>query len=375
MEITDVESIVVEIPLDEPVSFSNRTLSYRDHAITYIRTSDGLEGIGYTLGYEGAHLVADAVESLLEPLLVGEDPRETERLWHELYDGTIQIGRTGVVLRAISTVDIALWDVKAKAAGEPLYKLLGGYTDVVPAYASGGYYREEKGHEGLRAEMRRYVEEGHDVVKMKVGRLSVADEVERVAAVRDEIGDERTLLLDANGVWDSATEAIRACRAFEPYDPYFVEEPVAIDRVETMAQVNDGISYPVATGELEGTRHNFARLCDRDAARILQPDVTVCGGITEWLKIAHFAAALDVPIAPHYNWNLHAPLVGAIENGRWVEYFYRDMDVVVFDDVVDSPLAPGDDGIIDLPDDPGHGVALDDTVVSKYRERVSGRGF
>ena len=367
MEITDVESIVVEIPLDEPVSFSNRTLSYRDHAITYIRTSDGLEGIGYTLGYEGAHLVADAVESLLEPLLIGEDPRDTERLWRELYDGTIQIGRTGVVLRAISTVDIALWDVKAKAAGEPLYKLLGGYADAVPAYASGGYYREEKGHEGLRAEMRRYVAEGHDVVKMKVGRLPVAEEVERVGAVRDEIGDERTLLLDANGVWDSATEAIRACRAFEPYDPYFIEEPVMIDSVEAMREVNRSIPYPVATGELEGPRYDFERLYSDGAASILQPDATVCGGITEWLKIAHFAAALDVPIAPHYNWNLHAPLVGAIENGRWVEYFYRDMDVKVFDDLVVDPLTPDDDGSIDLPDDPGHGVALDRDAIDAYR--------
>jgi len=169
-----------------------------------------------------------------------------------MYDGNVQIGRTGLFLRAISTVDIALWDVKAKAAEMPLHKLLGGHSESVPSYASGGYYRDEKGHEALRGEMRRYLDEGHDIVKMKVGRLSAAEEVERVAAVRDEIGDERTLLLDANGVWGSSTEALRNCRAFEPYDPYFIEEPVMIDRVDTMAEVNDGIDYPVATGELGG---------------------------------------------------------------------------------------------------------------------------
>jgi D-arabinonate dehydratase len=367
MEITEVESYPIEIPLAEPVSFSNRTIHFRDHAITRIRTDEGLEGVGYSLGYEAAGLIADSVESRLEEVLVGEDPRDVARLWEEMYDGNVQIGRTGLFLRAISSVDIALWDLKAKAAGEPLHKLLGGYADAVPAYASGGYYRDDKGHEGLREEVRRYVEEGHDVVKMKVGRRSVPEEEARVAAVRDEIGPDRTLLLDANGVWESVPEGVRACRAFEPHDPYFIEEPVMIDRVETMSQLNDAIDYAVATGELEGTRHDFAGLYDRGAAGILQPDATVCGGITEWLRIANYASAHDVPIAPHYNWNLHASLVGAVENGLWVEYFYRDMDVKVFDDVVAEPLAPNDEGMIELPDEPGHGVRLDEDALEEFR--------
>ena len=369
MEITEVESFPIKLPLESPVSFSNRTLTYRDHAITYVRTDTGHKGVGYSLGYEGAGLIADAVESLLEPLLIGEDPRNTERLWHEMYDGNVQIGRTGLLLRAISTVDIALWDVKGKAAGEPLHKFLGGHADRVPSYASGGYYRDDKGHEGLRDEIQRYLDEGHDIVKMKVGRRSIDTEVDRVAAVRDTIGDDRILLLDANGVWPSTTEATRACRAFDPYDPYFIEEPVMIDRVDTMAEVNDALEYPVATGELEGTRHNFARLADEGAATILQPDVTVCGGITEWLKIAHYAAAYDIPIAPHYNWNIHASLLGAIENGLWVEYFYRDMDVKAFDDVVAEPLKPDNDGMIDLPDQPGHGVPLDENALQQFKDQ------
>jgi D-arabinonate dehydratase len=367
MEITDVESYAIEIPLKEPVSFSNRTLHFRDHAITHVRTDSGLEGVGYSLGYEAAELVAGAVDSRLTEVVLGEDPRDTERLWHEMYEDNVQIGRTGLFLRAISTVDMALWDLKAKAAGEPLYKLLGGHAEAVPSYASGGYYRDDKGHEGLRSEINRYLEEGHDVVKMKVGRRSIPEEVDRVAAVREEIGPDRTLLLDANGVWSSAPEGIRACRAFEPYDPYFIEEPVMIDRVETMAQVNEAIDYPVATGELEGTRHSFADLYDRGAAGILQPDVTVCGGVTEWLRIADYASAYDVPIAPHYNWNIHASLLGAIENGLWVEYFYRDQDVKVFDDVVEDPLEPDTEGTIPLPDDPGHGVELDENALQEYR--------
>lgn len=368
MEIAEVTSYTIEIPLAEPVSFSNRTIHVRDHAITHIRTESGLEGVGYSLGYEGSPLIAEAVESLLKPTILGEDPRDTERLWHEMYGENTQIGRTGLFLRAISTVDIALWDLKAKAAGQPLHKLLGGHSDRVPSYASGGYYRGDKDHDGLRSEMQRYLDEGHDIVKMKVGRRSLSEEVERVEAVREEIGPNRTLLLDANGVWSSTPKALEACQAFAEYDPFFIEEPVMIDRKITMSEVNTALGYPVATGELEGTRHNFASLYDAGAAGIFQPDVTVCGGVTEWLKIANYASAYDIPVAPHYNWNIHASLLGAIENGLWVEYFYRDMEVKVFDDVVTDPLRPDNEGMITLPETPGHGVQLDKNALAEFKQ-------
>ncbi|MFB6154897.1 MAG: mandelate racemase/muconate lactonizing enzyme family protein [Haloferacaceae archaeon] len=366
MEITEVESFAVSIPLEEPVAFATRVVEERDHAVTYVRTDEGVEGVGYTLGYGGAQLVADAVEDVLAPMLVGEDPRDTERLWREMFDGTVQIGRKGVLLRAIGTADIAMWDVAAKAVDTPLYKYLGAYTDEVPAYASGGYYRDEKGLEGLREEMQRYVDRGHDAVKVKVGRLSPAEEEERVRAVREAIGDERVLMMDANGKWKNKQEAVRACRRFEQYDPYFIEEPVMPDSVSLMAAVNDALPYAVAAGELEFSRYGFAELLREGAVEVVQPDATVCGGITEWLKVAHTAASYDVPVAPHYNWDLHAHLVAAVENGTWVEYFHRDSDVKVFDDVLEYPLTP-EDGTISLPDRPGHGIALDRDQLDEFR--------
>ena len=366
MEITEVEAFPISIPLDSPVSFATRTLERRDHAIVYVRTDEGHEGLGYSLGYGGAPLVADAVSDLLEPMLVGEDPRDTERLWREMFDGTVQIGRKGVLVRAISCVDLALWDIKAKAAGMSLAKLLGGGTEPIPAYASGGYYREGKGLSGLREEMETYVDRGHDVVKMKVGRLSVEEEVERVRTVREAIGPDRTLLMDANGKWKNQQEAVRACRAFAEYDPYFIEEPVMPDSVDLMREVNAALDYPVAAGELEFSRYGFAELLREDAVGIVQPDVTVVGGVTEFLKVAHTAATFDVPVAPHYNWDLHVQLLGAIENGLWAEYFYRDSDVKSFDDVVETPIAP-EDGAIQVPDRPGHGVALDRDALKEFR--------
>ena len=366
MEITEVEAFAVSIPLDSPVSFATRTIEERDHAIVYVRTDEGHEGLGYSLGYGGATLVAGAVSELLEPMLVGEDPRDTERLWREMFDGTVQIGRKGVLVRAISCVDVALWDIKGKAAGMSLAKLLGGGSEPIPAYASGGYYREEKGLSGLREEMETYVERGHDVVKMKVGRLPVEEEVERVRVVREAIGPDRTLLMDANGKWKNQQEAVRACRAFAEYDPYFIEEPVMPDSVDLMREVNAALDYPVAAGELEFSRYGFAELLREDAVGIVQPDVTVVGGVTEFLKVAHTAATFDVPVAPHYNWDLHVQLLGAIENGLWAEYFYRDSDVKSFDDVVETPIAP-EDGAIQVPDRPGHGVALDRDALKEFR--------
>lgn len=366
MEIAEVESFAVSIPLAEPVAFATRVVEERDHAVVYVRTDDGTEGVGYSLGYGGAGLIADAVSDLLAPMLVGEDPRDTTRLWREMFDGTVQIGRKGVVLRAISCVDIALWDVKAKAADMPLYKLLGGSRERVPAYASGGYYRDGKGLEGLYDEMERYVERGHDAVKVKVGRRSLEREVERVRTAREAIGDERTLLLDANGKWRNEQEAVRACRAFAEFDPYFIEEPVMPDSVDLMGRVNAALDYPVAAGELEFSRYGFRQLLDSDAVGIVQPDATVVGGITEWLRVAHDAAARDVPVAPHYNWDLHVQLLGAVENGLWAEYFYRDSDVKAFDDVLDNPMVP-EDGYLDVPDRPGHGVSLDRPKLEEYR--------
>ncbi|WP_458209895.1 mandelate racemase/muconate lactonizing enzyme family protein [Haladaptatus sp. NG-SE-30] len=366
MKIEEVESLAVSIPLQEPVAFATRVVEERDHTIVYVRTEDGTEGVGYTLGYGGADVVAQAVESVLAPMVEGEDPRDTARLWRKMFDGTVQIGRKGVMVRAISCIDTALWDIKAKAAGMPLYKLLGGHADAVPAYASGGYYREGKGLEDLRKEMKTYVDRGHDVVKMKVGRKPLEEEVERVRVAREAIGPDRTLLMDANGKWKNKQEAVRACRKFAEYDPYFIEEPVMPDSLDLYHEVNEALDYAVAGGELEFSRYGFADLLREDAVEIVQPDVSVVGGVTEWMRVVNMAACHDIPVAPHYNWDLHIQLLAAIENGLWIEYFYRDSDVKAFDDVLEHPVEP-EDGMIQLPQRPGHGVELNRDALDEFR--------
>lgn len=366
MEVTNIESLAISIPLSEPVAYATREIEERDHVITYVETDTGHQGVGYSLGYGTADIIAEVVNDVLAPMVRNEDPRDTTRLWREMFDGTVQVGRKGLVLRAISSLDIALWDVNAKAAGQPLYKYLGANSERVPAYTTGGYYREEKDIDDLQTEIQRYLDRGHDAVKIKVGGADLKRDVERVAAARETLGPDRELMLDANGKWSSKQEAVSACRAFAEYDPYFIEEPVMPDSVELMSRVNDAISYPTAAGELEFSRYGFAELLREDAIDFVQADATVVGGITEWLRVANAAAVRDIPLSPHYNWNLHAHLVAASENGRWVEYFYKDEDVKVFDSIVEEPLEPVD-GEIELPDRPGHGVTFDEDRIAEFR--------
>jgi D-arabinonate dehydratase len=214
--------------------------------------------------------------------------------------------------------------------------------------------------------MERYVERGHDVVKMKVGRKPLEEEVERVRVAREAIGPNRTLLMDANGKWKNKQEAVRACRKFAEYDPYFIEEPVMPDSLDLYREVNGALDYAVAGGELEFSRYGFRDLIREDAVEIIQPDVTVVGGVTEWMRVAQTAASHDIPVAPHYNWDLHIQLLAAVENSLWIEYFYRDSDVKAFDDVLEHQIEP-EDGVIQLPQRPGHGVELDRDALEEFR--------
>ncbi|MEX2555420.1 MAG: mandelate racemase/muconate lactonizing enzyme family protein, partial [Actinomycetota bacterium] len=361
MKITDVRSLVLSIPLREATAFATTVVSAREYVIVTIDTDEGIEGTGFAVGTrhpgEG-HLIGTAVQRSLKDLLVGETPFAVERLWERMYQHTLLVGRRGAVLRAISALDIALWDIAGKAAERPLYQLLGGHRDAVPCYASGGYYREGKGLDGLAAEMGRYLAAGFTSVKMKVGRLDAREDAERVRVARETIGPGVQLALDANNAWPDAPTAIRAVRMVEEYDPWWIEEPVMPDNVPASAAVAAALDLPVATGEHEATRWGFRDLLDRKAADIVQPDATVCGGVTEWIRIAHMAAGWDVPVAPHWFANLHVHLVAAVPNGLTVEFFVLEEDVFNFERVVRDPLRPAG-GMLEVPQRPGHGIVLD----------------
>ncbi|HLZ09300.1 MAG TPA: mandelate racemase/muconate lactonizing enzyme family protein, partial [Chloroflexota bacterium] len=300
----------------------------------------------------------------LKELLIGQNPLDHERLWHAMWVPKL-IGRRGLTTRAISTIDIALWDLKAKAAGMPLFRLLGGYAERVPTYIAGGYYEEGKGLAELAREMVENVELGARAVKMKVGAVSNAEDASRVRAVREAVGPDVKVMVDANCAY-RAYQAIQLAKRIEEYDVFWFEEPVGPDDYEGHARVASQTSIPIATGENEYTRYGFRDLIAHGAAAILNADAQVLGGVTEFMKVAALAQAHDLDIAPHGDQNVHVHLVAAIANGLIVEY-YRDSVDPMWRQMYRDTLLLNDDGTLSPPDRPGLGVELNDDALGPWR--------
>ena len=364
--ITAVEARTVRVPLDAPTGLSSRLVHDRFYTLVRVTGDDGVTGIGFCYpGHKAGELVSTSVRSLLADVIVGQDAHRVEGIWRDAYQETLLHGRAGSVIRALSAVDIALWDRNARAAGLPLYKFLGAASvDRVPAYASGGYYLDGKGPDGLADEMRGYVDMGFSAVKMKIGRLSIAEDGERLAAAREAVGPEVLIMLDANNAWRDLPTAMRAMARWEPYDPYWIEEPFSPDDIDNHARLAERTPVLVATGEIEVGRWRHKELLDKQAAAILQTDAAVCGGITEFRRIAATADSYGVTMCPHWHHDVHTHAVAATPNADFVEYFV-DGNVLNFRQLVDTQLE-FEDGQLLLPDRPGMGFDFDEDAVERF---------
>ena len=372
-KIQSIRVTTAKVPLDAVTSFATRTVSARYYGLVKVRSSDGIEGIGFCYaGSAAGELVALAVEQLLAPILLGKDSLVVEGLWQRMFQEALLQGRSGSVMRAISILDCALWDLNARTARLPLYRYLGAcIDDAVPAYASGGYYLEGKTPKRLGEEMAGYVKAGFTAVKMKVGRLSPREEETRVKAARDAIGPEVELMLDANNAWHDLPTAMRYMERFELYDPYWIEEPFFPDDIENHARLAKLTRITVATGEIGTGRWHFKEILDRGAAQVLQTDALVCGGISEWRRIAATASSYNVTVSPHWFHDLHAHLVAATPNARYVEFFPDDQ-VLNFRRLIDRQLKHKNGKLL-LPKTPGLGFDFDEKAVARYALKP-GRG-
>lgn len=360
MKITDITRESYRWPRHKPISNGKHTYTHSGLGIVKIHTDTGITGVG--LGASSG--IAGEVIEHLKPQLIGQDPLDHERLWHLMWVPKL-IGRRGLTTRAISTIDIALWDLKARVANLPLYKLLGGFAERVPTYIAGGYYEEGKGLRELAREMEENVELGAKAIKMKVGGVPIAEDVVRVKAVREAVGPDVKIMVDANCAY-RAYEAIQFAKRIEDYDIFWFEEPVAPDDYEGHARLAAHTSIPVATGENEYTRYGFRDLIAHGSAAILNADANILGGVTEFMKVAALAQAHDLDIAPHGDQNVHVHLVSAISNGLIVEY-YRDTVDPMWRKMFKETLLLNDDGTLSPPNRPGLGVDVNEEELRPFR--------
>ena len=338
MKITDVEPIVVSWPPFENSFWTSlNRIGQVSELVVLVHTDEGIIGIGEAHGGSMhyidntgvAHIsgAGSTVTDILKPLLIGENPLDNERLWSKMFGLTYQKGWSQIgatrqqILAAMAAVDIALWDIKGKAANMPVWRLLGGYRNTVPCYVTGGYYQDGKTIDDLTAECKSYVETGYNAIKLKIGGVSVEEDVDRVTAVREAVGPGIDIMVDVNEGYDVRT-AIRAARLLEPLDIRWLEEPVHwYDRIEGLRQVADATTIPIASGEQALTRWDARDLLMRGGIKIMQFDCTRSAGITEVLKIAGMCAAQNVNLALHHDPQVHGHVMAALPNGEILETF------------------------------------------------------
>ena len=351
MTIAAVEAAHYRIPLPAVLSDSTHgEIAHFELVTARLRDADGAEGVGYTYTVGAG---ARAIRALLEelaPLLVGQDAEGIEALWQRMWWGCHYVGRGGLAAFAIAAADIALWDLRARRARLPLWKILGGHRPRVKAYAGGIDLQFPL--DRLLRQTDDNLGRGFRAIKMKVGRARLPEDVERVRAMREHLGPDVPLMVDANMRW-TADEAIRGARALAAHDVFWVEEPTIPDDVPGHVRVVREGGLPVAAGENLRTIHEFKRLIDVGGVTFPEPDVSNVGGVTPWLKVAHVAEAHNLPVTSHGVHDLHVHLLAAVPNASYLEVHGFGLERFIAE-----PLAIRD-GLATAPDRPGHGVEFD----------------
>ncbi|MEC9309500.1 MAG: mandelate racemase/muconate lactonizing enzyme family protein [Chloroflexota bacterium] len=386
MKITDIEAIVMVWPSPEHEFWTAlRPAGGYSELVIRIHTDNGIVGIGeahgsglpfpgiYKKGPDGQIYPEGAskiVIDLLKPMLIGQDPRDTERLWDEMFKLNHSIGWAThgwgrpQIMTAIAGIDIALWDIKGKAANMPVYQLLGGTRNRVPCYVTGGYYQEGKTISDLVSECESYVDMGFNAIKLKIGHVSLREDFSRIKAVRDSLGYDIDIMLDVNEGYDVFT-AIESARMMAPLQIRWLEEPVHwYDSIEGLAQVAASTDIPIASGESAANRWQARDLILRGGIKIMQFDCTRHAGITECLKVASMCATQNIKLAPHHDPQVHGHLVAALPIGEIVETFPTGDRDPIWEEMF-SIRPEIENGELRLLDRPGWGFDLDEEVLEK----------
>jgi len=378
VKIASIKTYTLSASLERPLLFGIGAFGTFTATLVEIRTDEGHVGWGEAIARKAPEVVTTTIHRLLAPVVLGRDPRDLEGLWDLLFEQLRRWGHSrGFVVEALSGIDIALHDLLARAAGLPLYKFLGGAgRAAVPCYASSVYFAPI---DQMAAEAAAQVAAGHVAIKVKIGRPpqlgGMRADVASVRAVREAVGPDVELMLDANGAYDAAT-AIRVARQLEPLDIAWLEEPVPPDDVSGYALLRRRTAIPLACGESEFGVFGFRDLIERRAVDILQPEIARVGGFVGARRVAALAHAYNLRIAPHTGFSggvahlaaLH--LAAALPNVSTYEYFYAPN---ALRDLFVEPFPAPHRGTVALPTAPGLGLELDWDRIRRYEVPVPAR--
>ena len=380
MKITAVRAHILKSPLSQPFAFSQGWVPTRCSTLVEITTDSGPVGWGeaFAQGLEAPEIAAAAIDHALAPLLVGEDPLDTEVLWHRMYHRTRDFGRKGAVIAAISGIDIALWDIAGKHFGVPVSRLLGGaFRRTVKPYATGFYRIEGQGEaQRLAEEALQHYDAGFRAMKIKLG-FGVDDDVSVMRAIGRAVeGKGVTLMVDSNHAY-GRTEALRLGYVLDEYDLRWYEEPVAPEDIDGYAELRSKLRTPIAGGENEHTLYGFGELMRRRAIDIAQPDIGSCGGISALRHIAVLGQAQGIEINPHV-WGSAVAQAASLQVLAALPVTHHSLfarePILEYDrsshpfrrELVTEPMSLSD-GVVRIPDGPGLGIELVPDALDRYR--------
>jgi len=358
--IDSVRTDSYRLPLEQVLSDSTHgSIPHFEFVAVRIRDKDGAEGMGYTYAVNsGAPACRVLIDGYLKDVLVDRNADDIEKLWQDMWWKIHYCGRGGHGTSAISAVDIALWDLKARRLQIPLWRLFGGYDPVVDVYAGG--IDLDFTVTALLDQADDFQAHGHRAIKMKAGRIRLSEDVERVRNMRQHLGPDFPIMVDANMRW-SADEAVRAARVLRDYNLLWLEEPTIPDDVAGHVRVVRDGGIPVATGENMHTLYEFQQMISAGGVTFPEPDVCNCGGMTAFRKIAAVAEAHNLPITSHGAHDLTVQLMAALPNRRLMEIHGFSLDRFVA-----RPMKI-EQGFVTAPELPGHGIELDFQQLEQYR--------
>jgi L-alanine-DL-glutamate epimerase-like enolase superfamily enzyme len=325
--ITAASAFLVDIPVETVRTDAVQSFIKQETIFVSLTTSDGFQGLGYsyTIGTGGSAVLAMLRDNLL-PRVIGQDSSRIDAVWNDVYYST-RATTTGLITSlAVAAIDTALWDIASKRHETPLWKLAGGHKESVPLYDTEGGWLHISQDELVTGALESK-EKGLTGVKLKIGKPSLQEDVDRLSAVREAIGSDMNIMVDANQSMTLA-EAKRRAQSLEPVQLFWLEEPMPADDVAAHQRLVESTTIPIAVGESMYSMAQFQQYVAAGAATIVQVDVARVGGITPWLKVAHMAETANVKVCPHFLMELHVSLAAAVPNGLYVEHIPQLTQVV-----------------------------------------------